>query len=32
MDMAAPVLLGKFYRVHTSMKYQNLPKTLKKKK
>jgi hypothetical protein len=29
MNVAAPVLLSKFYRVHTSIKYQNLPKTLK---
>ncbi len=27
--MAAPVLMSKFYRGHTSMKYQDLSKTLK---
>jgi hypothetical protein len=30
IDMADPVLLRKFYRVHTSMLYQDLSKTLKK--
>jgi hypothetical protein len=30
MDMAGPALIHKFYRVHTSMMYQNLSKTLKK--
>jgi hypothetical protein len=31
MDMTAFVLLRRFYKVHTSLNYQNLPKTRKKR-